>query len=64
MKNFYPFQVTGLRFQVDHNIAKKIKLFEAFSEDPNNERFFVILLTHQKIEMIADGKKIIEVIIV
>ena len=37
MKNFFPFQVTDLRFQIDHITPKKIQLFEEFSEDPDNE---------------------------
>ena len=61
MKNFYPIQVTDLRFQVDHITPKKVQLFEEFSEDPNNERLFVILIRHRQSEMISDGNKIIEV---
>ena len=61
MKNFYPIQVTDLRFQVDHITPKKIQLFEEFFEDPDNERLFIILIRHRPIEIISDGKKIIEV---
>ena len=61
MKNFCPIQVTDLTFQADHITPKKIQLFEEFSEDPENERLFVILLRHRQIEMISDGRKIIEV---
>ena len=61
MKYRYPIQLTDLRHQVDHNTPKKIQLFEEFSEDPNTERLFIILVRHRQIEMISDGNKIIEV---
>ena len=61
MKYLYPIQLTDLRHQVDHITPKKIQLFEEFSEDPANERLFIILVRHRQIEMISDGNKIIEV---
>ena len=61
MKYLYPIQITDLRFQVDHITPKKIQLFEEISEDPANERLFIILVRHRQIEMISDGNKIIEV---
>ena len=61
MKYLYPIQITDLRFQVDHITPKEIQLFEEFSEDPANERLFIILVRHRQIEMISDGNKIIEV---
>ena len=61
MKYLYPIQIIDLRFQVDHITPKKIQLFEEFSEDPNFERLFIILVRHRQIEMISDGNKIIEV---
>ena len=61
MKYLYPFQITDLRHQVDHLTPKKIQLFEEFSEDPNVERLFIILVRHRQIEMMSDGNKIIEV---
>ena len=61
MKYLYPIQITDLRFQVDHITPKKIQLFEEFSEDPANERLYIILVRHRQIEMISDGIKIIEV---
>ena len=60
-ENFYLFQVTDLRFQVDHITPKKTQLFEEFFEVLNNEILFVILIRHRQIEMISDGNKIIEV---
>ena len=64
MKYLYPIQITDLRFQVDHITPKKIQIFEEFSEDPANERLFLILIRHRQIEMISDGNKIIEVKII
>ena len=61
MKYIYPIQITDLRHQVDHLTPKKIQLFDEFSEDPNVERLFIILVRHRQIEMISDGNKIIDV---
>ena len=61
MKYRYPIQITDLRHQVDHITPKKIQLFQEFSEDPANERLFIILVRHRQVEMISDGNKIIEV---
>ena len=61
MKNLYPIQITDLRHQVDHLTPKKIQIFEEFSEDPANERLFLIMIRHRQVEMISDGNKIIEV---
>ena len=59
MKYLYPIQITDLRHQVDHLTPKKIQLFEEFSQDPTNERLFLILISHRQNEMISDGNKII-----
>ena len=61
MKNFYSIQKNDLRFHADHITPQKIQLFEEFSESPDNERLFVILIRHRQIEMISDRNKIIEV---
>ena len=61
MKYLYPIQITDLRHQVGHLTPKKIQLFEEFSEDPANERLFIILVRHRQVEMISDGNKFIEV---
>ena len=58
MKNFYAFQVTDLRFQIDHFTHRKIQLFDEISEDPNNDKLFGILATHRQIEFSSDGKKL------
>ena len=61
MKYFYPIQITDLRHQVDHLTPKKMQLFEEFSEDPANERLFIILVRHRQVEMTSDRNKMIEV---
>ena len=63
-KYFYPIQITDLRHQADHLTPKKIQIFEDFSEDPANERLFLILIRHRQVEMISDGIKFIEVEII
>ena len=59
-KYFYPIQIIDLRHQVDHLTPTRIQIFEEFSEDPANERLFLILIRHRQVEMISDGNKIIE----
>ena len=61
MKYFYPIQITDLRHQVDHITPKNTQIFEDFSEDPANERLFLVLVRHRQVEMILDGNKSIEV---
>ena len=52
MKYFYPIQITDVRHQVDHLTPNKIRIFEEVSEDPANERLFLILIRHRQVEMI------------
>ena len=61
MKNFFPIQVIDLGFRVVQITLKKIQLLEEFSEDPDNERLYIILIRHRKIETISDGNEILEV---
>ena len=62
MKNKKSIQLIDLRHQVDHITPMKTQLFEEFNTDPANvnARVFVILIRHRQIELISDGKKIIE----
>ena len=66
MKNKYPNEVIDLKHQVDHITPRKIQLLEVFNTDPANviARLFVIIIRRRKIEVISDGKKIIEVKII
>ena len=61
MKNKYPIQVIGLRYQADHITPEKIQLFEEYRADPANARLYVILIRRREIEFISDGNKLIEV---
>ena len=60
MKNFYPFQVTDLRFQVDQVNPENFQIFEHYIANPNQARLFNISVRHRKIEMISGGHKITE----
>ena len=57
MKDYYPFQIIDLRFQVDHISPKKIGLFEEHDKNPINTNLYIILIKHREIKMISDGKK-------
>ena len=65
MKSKYPIQVIDLKFQVDHITPKKTQLFEEYRDEPannpNNARFFIILIRRREIELISDENKLIEV---
>ena len=61
MKKVYSIKKIDLRFHVDLITPKKIQLFEKFSERPDKESVYVILIRHRQIEVISDGNKIIEV---
>ena len=60
MKNKYPIQVIDLRFQADHITPKKIQLFEEYRANPASARLYVILIRRRQVELISDGKKLIE----
>ena len=61
MKTKYPIEIIGLRHQSDHITPKKIQLFLDYGGDPENARFFLILIRHREIELISDGNKLIEI---
>ena len=61
MKTKYPIEIIDLRHQSDHIIPKKIQLFHEYGTDPDNARLFLILIRRREIELISDGKKVIEV---
>ena len=64
MKTKYPIEIIDLRHQADHITPKKIQLFLEYGEDPENARFFLILIRRREIELISDGKKLIEIKII
>ena len=59
-----PIELIDLRHQLDHKTLKKIQLFQEYSADPENVRFFKILIRRRKIELISDGNKLLEVKVV
>ena len=60
MKTKYPIEIIDLRHQADHITPKKIQLFLEYGADPENARFFLILIRRREIELISDGNKLIE----
>ena len=61
MKTKHPIEITDLRHQSDHITPKKSQLFLEYGADPANARFFLILIRRREIELISDGKKLIEI---
>ena len=64
MKTKYPIEIIDLRHQADHLTPKKIQLFLEYGADPENARFFLILIRRKEIELISDGNKLIEIKII
>ena len=61
MKTKYPIEVIDLRHQHERIKLKKIQLFHENGANPENARFFKINIRPREIELILDGKKLIEV---
>ena len=61
MKTKYPIQIVDLRHQPDHISPKKIQLFQEYSADPDNAKFYLIVIRRREIELISDGNKLIEI---
>ena len=64
MKTNYPIEIIVLGHQPDHITPKKDQLFQEYSANPENAKFFLILLRRRKIELMSDGNKLIEVKVV
>ena len=64
MKTKNPVEVIDLRHQPDQITPKKIQQFLEYNADPENARFFLILLRRREIELISNGNKLIEVKII
>ena len=58
MKTQHPFQVIDLRFQIDHNMSKKIQLFEENRDDTKNAKLCLISIRHREIKMVSARDKI------
>ena len=61
MKTKYPIQIVDLSHQPDHISPKKIQLFQEYSADPENAKFYLIVIRRREIELISDGNKLIEI---
>ena len=61
MRTKYPIGITDLRHQCYHITPKKTQLFQEYGTDLDNARLFVILIQRREIELLIDGKKLIEV---
>ena len=61
IKTENPIEIIDLRHQPDHITPKNFQLFHEYIADPENARFFKILIRRREIEMISDGNKLIEV---
>ena len=61
MKTKYPIEVIDLRHQSDHITPKNIQLFMEYDVDPENARFYLLIIRGRKKELISDGNKLIEV---
>ena len=61
MKTKYPIERIDLRHQPDHISPEKIQLFQEYSADPENAKFYLIIIRRRETELISDGNKLIEV---
>ncbi len=64
MKTKYLIEIIDLRHQADHITPKKFQLILEYGADPENARFFLILIRRREIELISDGNKLIELKII
>ena len=64
MKTKYPIEIIDLRHQSVRTTPKQIQLFLDYGADPENARFFLILIRRRGIELISDGNKLIEIKII
>ena len=66
MKSKCPIEIIDLRHQSDLITPRNIQLFQEYGaeDDPDNARLFLILIRRREIELISDGIKSIEIIII
>ena len=60
MKTKNSIEIKDLRHQPFHITPKQIQLFQEYSADPQNARFFLRIIRRREVE-ISDGNKLIEV---
>ena len=61
MKTKYSSEIKDLGHQLDHIIPKKNQQFHDYGANFENARIFLIIFSRREIEIIGDGKKLIEV---
>ena len=61
MKTKHPNEIIDLRHQSDHITPNKIQQFHEYGTDLDNARLFIILIRRREIELVSDGKKLIEI---
>ena len=61
MKTKYPIEIIDLRHQPNHRSPKKIQLFQEYSADTDNAKFYLLIIRRREIELISDGNKLIEI---
>ena len=61
MKTKYPIEIIDLKHQSDHITHKKSQLIQEYSADPENAKFYLIIIRRREIKLISDGNKLIEV---
>ena len=64
MKTKYSIGRTDLRHQLEHITPKIIQLFQDYGADLDNARLLLILIRRREIELISDGKNLIEVTVI
>ena len=58
MKPKYPIEIIDLKHQRDHITPKRIHLLHEYSADPENAKFYLIVIRRREIELISDGNKL------
>ena len=61
MKIKYPIEIIDLGHQSDHISPKKIQLFQEYTADPENAKFYLIAIRRRETDLISDENKLIEV---
>ena len=61
IKTKYPIEILGIKHQPYQITPSKIQLFQEYSADPENAKFYLIIIRRREIELISDGNKLIEV---
>ena len=61
MKTKYAIEIIDLRHQPDYITPKKIQLFQEYCADPENAKFYLIVIRRREIELVSDGNKLIEI---